>query len=429
MTLQDEATRCLDVLSYATRAFVVEFAGSPKSGKSTSVEAIRHFLTRSGFRVHVLTERAALCPIPMKGHLFFNTWCAMSMLAELLANVDTPTDVIIVDRGLFDSLVWMRQQWRRGELTDDEARAFEDFVLMDRWRALIDLNIVMKVDGVEAIARENTAHIIEKPGSVMNQTSLSALSDAVDDAADKYSQFFPDLVKVDSTGQKIKKFNSDLATTIFQSFYEFLNPEILVIPKAVCDANDLLPFCHSDHSQIFKLIKKHGLFVRRDEAEVTDQYIQIIPCGVLKNRKNIFLFQRKDKDPKNDMYGKFTTWIGSHVRPSTNDVGCEVILRALRTKMRSHLHMNQFFYTHFVGHCYTADTSESRKHLGLIFLIDVDNEATVFDLTSKEFRRGREHNLAGTFVRVSDLQDSDLQNQMEPWSRALLDEAQGLLAE
>ncbi len=89
--LEERAKRLHSLLKYAPRAFVVEFAGTPKSGKSTSVEAIRHFFSRYGFGVHVLAERAAVCPIPMKGHLFFNTWCATSMLAELLANVETQT--------------------------------------------------------------------------------------------------------------------------------------------------------------------------------------------------------------------------------------------------------------------------------------------------------------------------------------------------
>lgn len=106
-----------NLLAFASRAFVIEFAGTPKAGKSTSVEAIRHFFTRYDFRVHVLMERASVCPIPMKGHLFFNTWCAATMLAELLANVDTETDVIIVDRGIFDALVWLTLQRQRHEVT------------------------------------------------------------------------------------------------------------------------------------------------------------------------------------------------------------------------------------------------------------------------------------------------------------------------
>src|SRR5215813_2744420 len=96
--LEERAERVRRLLVFASRAFVIEFAGTPKSGKTTSVEAIRHFFNRHGFRVHVLVERASVCPIPMKGHLFFNTWCACTMLSELIANVDTETDIIIVDR-------------------------------------------------------------------------------------------------------------------------------------------------------------------------------------------------------------------------------------------------------------------------------------------------------------------------------------------
>src|SRR5438270_385095 len=117
--LEGRAARVRKLLEkeFARRAFVLEFAGTPKSGKSTSVEAVRHFFTRNGLRVHVLAERAAMCPIPMKGHLFFNTWCLASMLAELLANFESETDIIIVDRGLMDSLVWLVMQRARGEIT------------------------------------------------------------------------------------------------------------------------------------------------------------------------------------------------------------------------------------------------------------------------------------------------------------------------
>lgn len=98
--LEARVEKVRSALGFTQRAFVIEFAGTPKSGKSTSVEAIRHFFARNGFRVRVLAERAAVCPIPMKGHLFFNTWCASTMLAELLVNVEADADIILVDRFL-----------------------------------------------------------------------------------------------------------------------------------------------------------------------------------------------------------------------------------------------------------------------------------------------------------------------------------------
>jgi hypothetical protein len=85
--LAERASKVRTLLDFASRPFILEFAGSPKAGKSTSVDAIEHFLRRNGFRTHLLRERASFCPIPMKGHVFFNIWCACTMLAEMLETI------------------------------------------------------------------------------------------------------------------------------------------------------------------------------------------------------------------------------------------------------------------------------------------------------------------------------------------------------
>jgi thymidylate kinase len=187
-------------LGFARRAFLLEFAGTPKSGKSTSVEAVRHFFSRNGFRVYVLTERAAMCPIPMKGHLFFNTWCMASMLAEILANFETETDLIIVDRGLMDSLVWLIMQKNRGELTAEEAECFESFVLLDRWISLIDLALVLSVDPEEALSRERSQRIATADGSIMNSNTLETISNSVDQAVERYKSKFRRVERYRSEG-------------------------------------------------------------------------------------------------------------------------------------------------------------------------------------------------------------------------------------
>lgn len=188
--LESKAAKVRSHLRYSQRAFVLEFAGTPKSGKSTAVEAIRHFFSREGFRVHVLAERAALCPIPMKGHLFFNTWCATSMLAELLANVDTETDIIIVDRGIFDALVWLGIQARRGEVTHEERNTIESFLLLDRWRSLTDLAVAMRVNANVAMDREVKQRITSKPGSVMTLPVLERITEGVEDTLSRLKDSF-----------------------------------------------------------------------------------------------------------------------------------------------------------------------------------------------------------------------------------------------
>jgi hypothetical protein len=260
--LEERAGQLRKLVENAPRPFIIEFAGTPKSGKSTSVEAIRHFFTRQGFKVHVLVERASVCPIPMKGHLFFNTWCASTMLAELLASIETAVDIIIVDRGLFDALVWLTLQLQRGELTASEATIIEAFLLLPRWRNLIDLPVVMSVSAEEAITRENSARVTTKSGSIMNPEVLKAITASVRLTIERYQSHFRGIVEYETSGQNIRESNAYLISRIIDQLKSFADPEIIVVPREALntlplaeggqfspDACDTLARCITAHAR------------------------------------------------------------------------------------------------------------------------------------------------------------------------------------
>jgi len=410
-------------LAYASRAFVIEFAGTPKSGKSTAVEAIRHFLSRSGFRVHVLTERAALCPIPMKGHLFFNTWCATSMLAELLENVETETDVIIVDRGLFDALVWMTLQERRGELTSDEARAIEAFLLLDRWRTLIDLAVVMNVSADEALLRETAQRITRKSGSIMNPEVLAAISDSVQEAITRHGRRFAAIIDHKTTGRKVRESNVDLASKVLDCLKEFLNPEILVVPRHEIERLPLGAggtFGNAAVESAHRCVRDYGRFMRRAEAEVSPDFIQIVPCGLLSYDGQVFLFQRKETDPKYALYGRTTIWQGCHVtRAGGSDT--EALLRgSLQERVSRSLFLSRVFPIEPLGYCWDREGPHSSRHFGVVYRIRIDNPHTAVDLRKKEFRKRRGQGMIGRFDDIGELVAKQDELNLESWSRAIL---------
>ena len=47
----------------ARKPIVVEFAGVPKAGKTSTIGQVVAFFKRCGFRVEVVVERASVCPI------------------------------------------------------------------------------------------------------------------------------------------------------------------------------------------------------------------------------------------------------------------------------------------------------------------------------------------------------------------------------
>ena len=421
--LERRASELAKLLPFAPRAFVIEFAGTPKAGKSTSVEAIRHFFSRQGFTVHILVERASVCPIPMKGHLFFNTWCAATMLAELLANVDTETDIIIVDRGLFDALVWLTLQRQRGEVTEGEKKTIESFLLLDRWRMLIDLAVVMNVNAKEAISRENSQRISSKPGSIMNSDVLVAITQAVKDAVESYGPQFGNVFEHLTSGENIKKTNIRLANRIIDSFEEFLNPEILVVPKVELSKLPLHnggAFTPTECKQLSDCVSKFGTFIRRADAETSAEFVQIIPCGLLLHQDEVFLFERKERDPKYRLYGKLTIWQGCHVPKSKGVAGIKLLENALLDRIARNLYLSRTFPMEMVGYCWDPDDEKSNRHFGVVFKVSIDNEHTAVDLRKKEFRRAREHALGGRFVKPSELSSPELRPNLETWSASIL---------
>ncbi len=365
--LQRRATDLHSNVALASRAFVVELAGTPKSGKSTSVEAIRHFFKRHGFRVHVLTERADQCPIPMKGHLFFNTWCATSTLAELLATVDTPTDLIIVDRGLFDALIWFQTQAKRGELSECELLHIENFLLMDRWKDLFDLVVVLRASAPIALKREHAQRITERPGSIMNSPMLEKLCDAVDDATDHYGKRFKKILVQHTDQGDVRSVNADLVGQILSSFSSFVNPEILVVPRP--ELQGLLSRSPSaftptrEARQILDLIDAKGQYLRRTEAEDDPSVIQIVPCGVLSYGERVLLFQRHDRSPKYRLYGKSTIWQGCHVeRPLDERTPQEAALAALEARVSRRLFITRQLKSRPVGYTWDSLNQGDERH-------------------------------------------------------------------
>ena len=92
------------------RPIFMEFAGTPKSGKSTCIDTINHFFRRVGYKVLAPTEGVSKrTPYYLKENLVaFNAWSAAYALTHILEGRYGADEynLVIMDRGLFDALAW-----------------------------------------------------------------------------------------------------------------------------------------------------------------------------------------------------------------------------------------------------------------------------------------------------------------------------------
>ncbi|MBK7399485.1 MAG: hypothetical protein IPJ34_25305 [Myxococcales bacterium] len=418
--LLDEARSLLGVLRrQARRAFVLELTGTPKAGKTTSVNVLERFFSKAGFRVHVLKERAGECPLLMKGHFFFNAWTTCSMLAEVLERVETDVDLLILDRGFFDALVWLELQLERGQVTDEEHKAFREFVLLERWRRLVDLTVVTSVDPEIAVQRENLHLIVPREGSMMNKDALLDFNGALERAEKAYENEF-NLLRFHSEAD-VKQSNTELVHELLPRIRRWADPEILVLPRDLVDA--AMGGAIGDHTAFLDVEAARDALARwaaavrpmpRSEAEADGSVVQLVGCGVPTCEGSFFALRRSLKDEKVRQYGEYTLWKGCHIAGFGGSSSLEAPIAAqVAQRVREDLYVAEKLEPTLLGLAWTP----GEAHVGILFEVPV-SPAVGRSMEQKEYRKqGRYETLSGKKRARAELATLGL----ERWSHAYLD--------
>lgn len=188
------------------RPVFIEFAGSPKSGKSSCIDIVGHFFRRLGFRVLAPTEGASRrTPYYLKDDLVaFNAWSASYALMHVVEGKyhADKYHLAILDRGLFDALVWFELLSANGMIETQERDRIHSFLLIDNWRAVIDAVFLFYADPQTSMERENADKLVADPGRAMNIEFLGKLNGSYDEVKRKYAEQFANLFSIDTSGTR-----------------------------------------------------------------------------------------------------------------------------------------------------------------------------------------------------------------------------------
>jgi thymidylate kinase len=185
------------------RPIFVEFSGTPKSGKSTCIDIVSHFFRRLKYRVLAPTEGASKrTPYYLKNDLAaFNTWSACYALTHVLEAIHHSDryHLAVLDRGLFDALVWFELLATNGTISRHECDRIHKFLLVEKWSSAIDIVFLFKTDPGTSLKRENLDKLVSDPGVAMNDKFLISLNKAYERAQKKYANHFSNFHLIDTS--------------------------------------------------------------------------------------------------------------------------------------------------------------------------------------------------------------------------------------
>ena len=199
--LRDAAVETRASLSEC-RPLFVEFAGTPKSGKSTCIDAVNHFFRRLDYKVLAPTEGASKrTPYYLKDYMVpFNVWSAAYALTHILEGRYGSDEyhLVMMDRGLFDALAWFELLRQKDDIAEQDCSAIQEFLLIGHWRELVDMVFLFQTDPQSSLERENSDKLIDEPGRAMNPEFLDDLNGAYEATKQKYADQFNRLYDVDT---------------------------------------------------------------------------------------------------------------------------------------------------------------------------------------------------------------------------------------
>lgn len=401
------------------RPLVIEFSGSPKAGKTRSITVLELFLKRNGFKVEVYTERASVSPIKSKGHLNFNVWVSCASLQGMLEALYKDIDVFILDRGIFDALVWNEWLRRTGKITKEEATQVEQFFTMDRWVDLVDVLFVMRCDPSISIQREYADQLTNRRGTIMAEDTLRQFIECIDKTILEHRARFRKTVTIDTTHTRTREGVKKIAAETLNTLNGFLDESIAVIsahslnlPEAgfVRDQNSTANFVNA--------VNEQKRFMARSLAEHNPGFIQPIPCAMLRFGNKVLILKRKKRShPLHDTYA---VWAGGHVSESDDDPN--ILIKTLERELAEEVFIKDTFELNKtpLGLLRTNEDARASRHVGVLFEITLRNEEVALALDQKEFRETRGSSMSGKLVEIDRLHE--IYNQMGEWSKSIVDQ-------
>lgn len=414
------------------RPIVIEFAGLPKAGKSSTLTSVQMFLKRCGFKTEIVVERASVCPVKDKKHAHFNAWTACTTLAQILEKTQDPprpddAQILFLDRGLFDAICWFRVMERLRRVKPEDRGHIEKFLRIDDWREKITGVVLMTANPEDALQREvGVLEFSGTPGSIMNAQVLDQLRAIYDQAASDLADDF-NVVRIDTSSEGLN--------TPPKSAGHALDNVLDMIELAVEERILFLPTAHVERifgsskavgregaRQLASAFESHGEYRARIEVEPDVTSVQALPIVVVRNKSgDVLVLLRREANPRNPLHEKVVIWAGGHAREEDGpeNVLAECASRELYEELRVSVDVSELS---LLGAIYDRSGERSARHAALVYEWRAPSDDVAIALSSDEFFERHGTSLTGNFVSLEELshrmRTSDID---ESWSMSVAD--------
>ena len=411
---------------------VIEFTGTPRSGKTICISALKKFFERNGIDVDVIKEQAEECPIPSKDdNYFFNIVTFGNTLNKFLWSISEKNHakVILIDRGFFDALVWFNFHVGRKKLEKEIFKKIEQYVLNNDWVKYIDIVAVLKAYPEIAIKREYKDSITDIPGPIMNVDTLTEYNLVLDNCMNDFYKNKFNFVYLNTTNIVPKVGVATIAKAICEKADKLKDTPVAYIDRSLLEEIFKTSFIINKDEDITNSIEKilnNIKWKERNIIEEDDQKIQIIPAALFKYKNEVLFLEIRGAGQGERLINKVSVWAGGHIRvldlegesKATIQLFRKTVEREIYEELRYEINP-RFLIKKPIAIVRDPTSKKSKRHLGIVFEYKVPEKDISFFHRSEKNEIG-EKSLFSEFLNPTKLTKHQIK-QLEFWSVQILE--------
>ena len=218
------------------KTYVIEFTGTPRTGKTTLMNNLYDFFKKGGFTTSTLEEfttskryKKDIYPkLKNEYKNVINTEIPKYVLGDLNTEVSKDYDIILVDRSLFDRMIWMDRLYNKNGVTKEE---YDNYI--NEYTPLIKnkINIILGLytDSLTSLKRDYSANISLEKRTFLNEKNINEYNNSLMNMKELSSKFNINFHMFDTTNKSEREISFQVLDVILsdmrKQYIDILNKE------------------------------------------------------------------------------------------------------------------------------------------------------------------------------------------------------------
>ena len=203
------------------RPFIIEFTGTPRTGKTTTINNLYDFFKKAGFDISIIEEfttskrfkslyKSVYSKMDMAHR---NLTIADEVLEELERESLSSHDIILLDRSVNDRQIWNYRRFISGEMTEEEYLPSKE-KLLSASKRLIDFLVITYASPEVSLKRDYLSSLALEKRSFLNIKNISEYNDALTHLEDQFVKSNGYVCKIDTSSMPLRDVSIRVASEV-----------------------------------------------------------------------------------------------------------------------------------------------------------------------------------------------------------------------